>query len=117
MTAANTPAPKATASVARAVSSQSRARSLRARSSPRTCGHRITWNPTSAPTQSGVISKEASRPIWRRASAAAPGVDDRPQIATVTTIEIAAISTVAAVNRPKAAVCGRCGIQGWRRSR
>ena len=42
---------------------------------------------------------------------------DGPQIATVTTIAIAAISTVAAVNRPKAANCSRWCIQGSRRSR
>ena len=45
VTAANTPAPIATASVTRAVSSQSRARS-RTSSLPCTRGHHITWNHT-----------------------------------------------------------------------
>jgi len=44
------------------------------------------------------------------------GHESFPQIAIVTTIAIAAIDTVAAVNRPNAAVCRCAGIPRWRRS-
>ena len=89
MTAANTTAPTAAASDTRTVSS-------------------------SAAAQSGVMSHAAARPQCRQMP---QHWVDGPQIATVTTIAIAAIITVAAVNRPKAAICRRWGIQGSRRSR